>query len=192
VGTTADTLQNSDLNKFLHAEIGTEASGMTLSVLSSLARLGIDPWQEAARLARLPRKAAVAALAQTIAGMPASPWPSPNATPIAERLVALLPNGGSASFPEARPRAAPEADLGAWFKSLLSKSSDSSAQRRSPASRTARELVSLVAAAALMLAVLQVITMTHGPLVAAAPSAVTPAAATPAVVPPTGVVPTGQ
>jgi hypothetical protein len=35
--------------------VGVEANGMTLSVLSTLARRGMDPWQEAERLAKLPR-----------------------------------------------------------------------------------------------------------------------------------------
>jgi hypothetical protein len=62
---------------------------MPLSVLSALARLGVDPREEAARLARLPRTAAAAALARMIAGTPGL-W-SPNDAPgIASRLVVLL------------------------------------------------------------------------------------------------------
>ena len=41
-------LQRSDLNQFLFADIGTEANGTTLSVLSVFARRGADPWTEAA------------------------------------------------------------------------------------------------------------------------------------------------
>ena len=66
----AYALQRSDLNGFLFAEVGVEASGMRLSVLSTLARLGVDPWQEAGRLAKLPRAAAVDGLARMIAAMP--------------------------------------------------------------------------------------------------------------------------
>jgi hypothetical protein len=79
----------------LFADVGVEASGMTLSVLSTLARLGLDPWQEAGRLANLPRLAAVDGLARIIALMPASLWPLSDATIIAERLVMLLPARGS-------------------------------------------------------------------------------------------------
>lgn len=89
--TDAYALQQSDLNGFLFAQVGEEQEGMPLSVLSALARLGLDPWQEARRLANLPARAAVEGLAQVIAGMPASPWPLPAATVIAERLVGLLP-----------------------------------------------------------------------------------------------------
>ena len=46
-------LQHSDLNGFLQAHIGTERHGGSLSVLSAIARLGEDPWNEAERLAIL-------------------------------------------------------------------------------------------------------------------------------------------
>ncbi|MBV1796539.1 hypothetical protein [Siccirubricoccus sp. G192] len=95
LNTDAYALQRSDLNGFLFAEVGVEASGMALSVLSTLARLEMDPWQEAGRLAHLPRLAAVDGLARIIALMPASIWSLPDATIIAERLVMLLPARGS-------------------------------------------------------------------------------------------------
>jgi hypothetical protein len=81
----------SDLNLFLFAEIGVEPSGMPLSVVSALARLGVDPWLEARRLAGLSRRAAADWLAEMIASMPASRWPQQEAMAVASRLVALLP-----------------------------------------------------------------------------------------------------
>ena len=87
----AFALGRSDLNGFLFADIGVEGSGMSLSVISALARQGLDPWQEAGRLARLPRTVAADGLARLIAAMPASLWPMPDAMAIAARLVALLP-----------------------------------------------------------------------------------------------------
>lgn len=89
--TDAFALGRSDLNGFLFADIGMERSGMPLSVISALARLDFDPWQEAGRLARLPRTTAADGLARLIAGLPASLWPMPDAKQIAARLVALLP-----------------------------------------------------------------------------------------------------
>ena len=71
--TNVFSLQYSSLNGFLFADVGVEANGMTLSVLSALARRGMDPWQEAERLAKLPRTDAVDGLAQIIATTPASP-----------------------------------------------------------------------------------------------------------------------
>jgi hypothetical protein len=84
-------LQRSDLNRFLFADVGTEASGMTLSVVSVLARQGSDPWREAGRLATLPRAEATDSLAHTIADMPTSLWKLPDAVVIAARLIGLLP-----------------------------------------------------------------------------------------------------
>ena len=64
------SLLDSELNGFLFAPMGTEESGATLSVLSALTRLNIDPWVEGARLANLPKEAAVRALARVIALFP--------------------------------------------------------------------------------------------------------------------------
>ena len=44
------SLLHSDLNDFLFAAVGDEPNGMPLSVISALTRLGVDPWDEAARL----------------------------------------------------------------------------------------------------------------------------------------------
>lgn len=93
--TNVFSLQNSSLNGFLFADVGTQANGMTLSVLSTLARRGMDPSREAERLAKLPRTDAVDGLAQIIATMPASRWSVPDARAIASRLVALLPAPGA-------------------------------------------------------------------------------------------------
>lgn len=87
----AFALRRSGLNEFLFAAVGTEANGMTLSLISVFARLGNDPWVEAGRLARLPKPEATEILARIIAGMPTSVWPLQAATAIATRLIALLP-----------------------------------------------------------------------------------------------------
>jgi hypothetical protein len=52
------------LNDFLFASVGTEANGMTLSLVSVFARLGDDPWREAGRLAGLPKLEAIESLAR--------------------------------------------------------------------------------------------------------------------------------
>ena len=59
------SLLHSELNDFLFAQIGEEASGAPLSVLSALTRLGTDPWAEGARLSDLPRDAAARSLVPT-------------------------------------------------------------------------------------------------------------------------------
>ena len=85
-------LQRSDLNEFLFADVGTEASGMMLSVVSLFARQGNDPWREAGRLADLPKAAAEDSLARSIADMPQGRWNLPDAVVIAARLIGLLPS----------------------------------------------------------------------------------------------------
>jgi len=47
---------------FLFESLGVEDNGMDLSVLSALARAGVDPWAEARRLAGLPRQTAISAI----------------------------------------------------------------------------------------------------------------------------------
>ena len=79
---------------------------MLLSVLSALARLDIDPWQEAAELARLPREAAVRRLASLIANLPEDGAASQrDPKTIAARLIALLPRTAGFEIPShAAPR----------------------------------------------------------------------------------------
>ena len=79
------------MHDFLFASIGTEANGMSLSVVSVFARQGHDPWREAGQLADLPKAQAEERLAQAIARMPGSQWNLPEATEIASRLIGLLP-----------------------------------------------------------------------------------------------------
>lgn len=82
---------SAEFDSFLFSTIAEERDGMPLSVLSALARLDVDPWDEAARLAGLPREAAARALAAIIAALPRVVGLSLDSTAIAARLVALLP-----------------------------------------------------------------------------------------------------
>jgi hypothetical protein len=79
---------SSDYNAFLFAPIGEEASGLNLSVLSALARQNIDPWQEAATLARLSSSAARSRLAGIISAALGS---GSDAEKVAAQLIVLLP-----------------------------------------------------------------------------------------------------
>jgi hypothetical protein len=65
---------------------------MSLSVVSALARLGVDPWREAARLAGLPKPTAAAALAGMIGKLPAGAAWQFDAAGCAGRLIELLPS----------------------------------------------------------------------------------------------------
>jgi hypothetical protein len=88
---SAFALKNSGLNPFLFAEVGTESNGSALTILSLLARLGRDPWAEAARLAGLPRPVAIDCLAEDMAKMPLSPQDLADVQLTAARLALLLP-----------------------------------------------------------------------------------------------------
>lgn len=92
--TTSDAFafKNSGLNAFLFAEVGTELNGSPLTILSVLARLGQDPWAEAAKWTKLPKAAMIERLAQSISQMPLTPQAISEARATASRLVLLLPS----------------------------------------------------------------------------------------------------
>src|SRR3954465_7074242 len=92
-------LGHSPYNAFLFAPVGEEQIGMPLTVLSALARLGFDPWQEAARLAALPRETAAGVFAVTIAMLPEGDWKASDSGAIAARLVNWLPGQGTPLAP---------------------------------------------------------------------------------------------
>jgi hypothetical protein len=93
------SLLHSELNDFLFAPLGEEESGAPLSVLSALTRLDMDPWAEAARLAAMPREAAVGVLVPLIARFPKEQRTSAEVRDIAGRLAELLPLRRLAAFP---------------------------------------------------------------------------------------------
>jgi hypothetical protein len=100
-GTAVVRALGAEFNAFLYAPIGEEGNGMTLSVVSALARQNIDPWAHATYLSNLPWQSAVRDLASMIAALPAGPEPRPPPDAIATRLIALLPKRAGA-----RPRRA--------------------------------------------------------------------------------------
>jgi hypothetical protein len=81
----------SEFDEFLLAPIGEDRNGGLLSVLSALARMDIDPWEEAAKLAQLPVETAIRTLASLIAALPGGASARPDPEMIAPRLIALLP-----------------------------------------------------------------------------------------------------
>lgn len=107
-------LKKLGLDPFLYADVGAETNGSMLTILSVLARLGKDPWAEAARWAALPTAAVIDSLAQSIAQMPLAPLALAEARDSAARLVQLLPMNtqslrqGSAAQPgTATPKVVP-------------------------------------------------------------------------------------
>jgi hypothetical protein len=81
----------SEFNAFLFSPIGDDRNGMPLSVVSLLARRGLDPWQEAASLAAMPADAATRRLESLIRALPGQPLTLPDSGAVAHRLSALLP-----------------------------------------------------------------------------------------------------
>ncbi len=88
----AFALPNSGFNAFLFAEVGTELNGSPLTILSVLARLGQDPWAEAAKWAKLPKATTIDRLEKSISQMPLSPQSLVDAHSTASRLIQLLPS----------------------------------------------------------------------------------------------------
>jgi len=86
--------RQSDFDGFLYAPIGEDSGngGVPLSVLSALARQDVDPWEEAARLACLPREAAIQRLTALIAALPDGRSMRLDPGAVAARLIALLPH----------------------------------------------------------------------------------------------------
>jgi hypothetical protein len=97
-------LKKTGLDAFLLAEIGVQENGSPLTMLSVLARLGQDPWAEAARWARLPHAAVTRHLAELITQMPLR-LQAGDAPNIAARLSQLLPRRATAR-PDAPPHRA--------------------------------------------------------------------------------------
>src|SRR5271166_1763212 len=85
------SLLHSDLNDFLFASVGDQQNGMPLNVVSALTQLDVDPWEEAARLAALPKSLAAEALEPMIARLPIFRRQQSDDLAISQRLVELLP-----------------------------------------------------------------------------------------------------
>ncbi len=79
-----------DFDRFLFAEVGKDRNGNMVTVLSTLARMGLDPRQEAAELAALSRKKAGSRLASLLANFTDIPKLDHDAA--ATRLARLLPD----------------------------------------------------------------------------------------------------
>jgi hypothetical protein len=89
-----------DLNEFLFTPIANDGNGLHLTMLSALARSGVDPWDEAARLAALSRESATQKVVQMLAGVPNGPSPGDQTATLAARLVAQL---HSSPIPRLKP-----------------------------------------------------------------------------------------
>ena len=90
----------SDYDPFLLAEVGEDRTGAAVTVLSALARLGLEPWTEARELALLGRDAAQVRLKAHLATVKGVPALGNENGSVATKLVALLPKRGSHAVSE--------------------------------------------------------------------------------------------
>jgi hypothetical protein len=104
---------DSRYDEFLFAEVGEQANGMPMSMASAFARLGLDPWEEAARLAALPASAARVALAEMVAHMSDVALGAAESAKLVADLTPLLSRRGQVST-EAVP--VPRA---VWWRTVL-------------------------------------------------------------------------
>ena len=89
---------------FLFARINEDSEATPLSVLSVLARLGVDPWEEAAKLARLERFSAAKRLVEFIAATPGAPSAYLSAKTVSDKLIDLLPSSAGAAIQPSQER----------------------------------------------------------------------------------------
>ncbi|MGP8263012.1 MAG: hypothetical protein ACLQMV_09220 [Rhodoblastus sp.] len=75
-----------EFEPFLYAIVCDDGNGTPLTIISAIARTGADPWTEAARIAKLPKTAALDVLARMVPERGAA-----DGVAIANRLFALLP-----------------------------------------------------------------------------------------------------
>jgi len=80
-----------EFDRFLYASVGDDNNGMPLTVLSALARMDVDPWEEASKLTQLPQESAVRQLASLLGALRNAPVAGLDLARIAAALIALLP-----------------------------------------------------------------------------------------------------
>ncbi|WP_112323723.1 hypothetical protein [Oceanibium sediminis] len=80
-----------EFERFLYAAVGEDRNGYVVTVLSTLARLGLDPWKETAELVTLGRDAARARLGTLLARFRDVPSLASDYGRVAQDLSQLLP-----------------------------------------------------------------------------------------------------
>jgi hypothetical protein len=88
-----------EFDRFLYASVGDDNNGMPLTVLSALARMDVDPWEEASKLTQLAQESAVAELASLLGALRNAPVAGFDPVRIAAPLIALLPCPGHRARP---------------------------------------------------------------------------------------------
>lgn len=80
-----------DFERFLYAPVGEDRRGYNVTVLSMMARLGLDPWDETAELVTIGRQAAQTRLRKLLQRFWDVPALSSDSRKVANDLSRLLP-----------------------------------------------------------------------------------------------------
>jgi len=97
---------SADYDDFLFATVCEDVNGTQLSVLSALARLDVDPWEEAARLAAMPRANAARTLMSMLDHACGKNNDAAGAEATVAGLVGLLPHAGESGTARFAPMVA--------------------------------------------------------------------------------------
>ena len=101
-----------DLGRFLFAVVREERDGIPLSTISALAQLGLDPWDEAGRLAGLAKRDAVEQLTGLLLRLPSPSRPlAEEVRQIAVALIDVLPRANGIAEPAGTRGTGPAATL---------------------------------------------------------------------------------
>jgi hypothetical protein len=111
----------SEFDNFLFAPIGEDQNGLILRVVSLLARMNLDPWEEAGNLASLPAQAAGRRLALSLDSMTDPSLRQAASETMVLRLLALLPRRATAAvaMPHTRVDAIVAPDAGIRLRTLV-------------------------------------------------------------------------
>ncbi|MCC5985238.1 MAG: hypothetical protein JJU42_12825 [Rhodobacteraceae bacterium] len=97
---------------FLYAAVGEDRNGNTVTVLSTLARLGLEPWEAAAELAGLTQAEARSRLDGLLARFRDVPALVQDHAAISQRLIDLLPKTAGLRAGRATERLMPAGRIG--------------------------------------------------------------------------------
>jgi len=91
---------NREVSDFLYSPISDDPGQSPVSVLSAIARRDVDPWDEAARLAQMPKAVAINRLTALISPANSDAKGQSQAELIATHLVELLPRPTVLAIPQ--------------------------------------------------------------------------------------------
>ncbi len=112
---SAPSRLSDQFNAFLRGALWLDRDETPLSVLSALARLDVDPWEEAAQLAALPEHSASAKLAAMLANLAGGPADRRDLDAHCARAVRLLSSIAGSAQARAEPSSVPAGRPGGFL-----------------------------------------------------------------------------